>query len=88
MPQANAHAERFVRTARTEYLDWLLILGPRHLDGVLRNYVEHYNEHRPHRALKPQPPQPRVPPPTPAIGKVRRRDRLAGLIHEYYRTAA
>jgi putative transposase len=50
-PQANAHAERFVPTARTECLDWLLILGPRHLDRVLRVYVDHYNTERPHRAL-------------------------------------
>jgi len=87
-PQANAIAERFVRTARAECLDWLLILNRPHLERVLREYVEHYNEHRPHRALKLQPPQPREPPPTPAIGEVRRHDRLGGLIHEYYRTAA
>jgi transposase InsO family protein len=50
-PQANAHAERFVRTARTECLDWLLILGRRQLDRILRVYVDHYNTERPHRAL-------------------------------------
>ena len=50
-PQANAHAERFVRTARTECLDWLLILGRRRLELVLRVYVDHYNSQRPHRAL-------------------------------------
>jgi hypothetical protein len=42
-PQANAYAERFVRTVRAECLDWLLILGPRQLDLVLRVFVEHYN---------------------------------------------
>jgi putative transposase len=87
-PQANAVAERFVRTVRAECLDWLLILNRRHLERVLREYVEHYNTHRPHRALKLQPPQPREQPPTPAIGEIQRRDRLGGLIHEYYRTAA
>ncbi len=87
-PQANAIAERFVRTVRAECLDGLLILNRRQLERVLREYVEHYNKHRPHRALKLQPPQPRQPPPTPAIGNVRRHDRLGGLIHEYYRTAA
>jgi hypothetical protein len=51
-PQANGHAERFVRTARTECLDWLLVLGPRHLERVLRVYVDHYNTERPHRALE------------------------------------
>jgi putative transposase len=58
-PQANAIAERFVRTVRAECLDWLLILNRRHLDRVLRVYIDHYNTHRPHRALKLQPPQPR-----------------------------
>jgi putative transposase len=87
-PQANAVAERFVRTVRAECLDWLLILNRRHLERVLREYVEHYNTQRPHRALKLQPPQPRAPPPTPAIGAIQRRDRLDGRIHEYYRTAA
>ena len=86
-PQANASAGRFVRTVRGECLDWLLILNRRHLERVLREYVEHYNKHRPHRALK-LPPQPREPPPTPAIGEVRRHDRLGGPIHEYCRTAA
>jgi putative transposase len=51
-PQANAYAERFVRTIRTECLDWLLILGRRHLEHVLRTYVSHYNRERPHRGLR------------------------------------
>jgi Integrase core domain len=45
-PQANAYAERFVRTVRNECLDWLLILGRRHLKHVLRIYVQHYNRER------------------------------------------
>jgi putative transposase len=57
-PQANAIAERFVRTVRVECLDWLLIVNRRHLERVLRVYVEHYNTQRPHRALKLQQPQP------------------------------
>ena len=56
-PQANAIAERFVRTVRAECLDWLLILNRRHLERVLRVFVDHYNTHRPHRALKLQSPQ-------------------------------
>ena len=82
------HAERFVRTVRAECLDWLLILNRRHLDRVLRVYVDHYNIHRPHRARKLQSQQPREPPPTATIGQIERRDRLGGLIHEYYRDAA
>jgi putative transposase len=87
-PQANAIAERFVRTVRAECLDWLLIVNRRHLERVARVFVEHYNTQRPHRALKLQPPQPQEPPPTPTIGAIRRHDRLGGLIHEYYRDAA
>jgi putative transposase len=86
-PQANAIAERFVRTVRAECLDWLLILNRRHLERVLRICVQHYNVHRPHRALRLQPPQPADPPP-PAVGEIQRHNRLGGLIHEYYRDAA
>jgi putative transposase len=74
-PQANAYAERFVRTARTECLDWLLICGPRQLERVLRVFVDHYNRERPHRALgrcPPAPSQPTLPPPPAAA--VKRRD--------------
>jgi putative transposase len=87
-PQANAIAERFVRTVRAECLDWLLILNRRHLEHVLRVYVDHYNKHRPHRALKLQPPQPDEPSLTPTTGEIHRHDRLGGLIHEYHRAAA
>jgi transposase InsO family protein len=87
-PKVNAIAERFVRIARGECLDWLLILNRRHLERVLRVYVEHYNTQRPHRALDFQPPQPAEPPPTPTLGEIHRHDRLGGLIHEYYRDAA
>jgi hypothetical protein len=62
-PNANAHAERWVRTVRTECLDWLLIVGRAHLDRILRVYVQHYNQHRPHRALRlesPDPADPRI----------------------------
>jgi putative transposase len=51
-PKANAIAEGFVRTVRSECLDWLLILNRRHLEGVLGVYVDHYNRERPHRALE------------------------------------
>ena len=49
-PNANAFAERWVRTIRADCLDRILILGRRQLEHVLRVYRRHYNEHRPHRA--------------------------------------
>src|SRR5439155_16126333 len=55
-PNANAYAERWVRTVRADCLDRILILGRRHLERVVRVYVRHYNEHRPHRALGLVPP--------------------------------
>jgi putative transposase len=84
-PKANAFAERFVRTARAECLDWLLIVNRRHLERVLRVFVDHYNSHRPHRSLNLAPPEPTarslaLRPPTAPI---ERRDPLGGLIHEY-----
>ncbi|MGH2528750.1 MAG: integrase core domain-containing protein [Actinomycetota bacterium] len=44
----NAFCERWVDTVRAECLDWALVLGRRHLERVLRAYVRHYNEARPH----------------------------------------
>jgi putative transposase len=84
-PKARAHAERWVGSVRRECLDRLLILGRRHLHHVLVTYIRHYNEHRPHRALEQQPPlsgdQRRAD--VIDLDRVRRRDLLGGLIHEY-----
>jgi putative transposase len=88
-PKANAVAERWVRTARTECLDWLLITGPRNLNELLRSYVEHYNRARPHRGLDlsiPDPSSPAANEPAP-LSAIARRDRLGGLVHEYERAA-
>jgi putative transposase len=90
-PRANAHAERWIRTVRTECLDWLLILSRHHLERVLHVYVDHYNHHRPHRGLALAPPEPRpLPAPVGSVvaPHVRRRDLLGGLLHEYYQAAA
>jgi putative transposase len=87
-PRANAYAERWVGTVRRELLDWMLILGRRQLRSVLAEYVDHYNRHRPHRALGQASPlglgEPVVAVPA---GRVARRDRLGGLIHEYAQVA-
>jgi putative transposase len=86
VPEANAIAERFVRTARSECLDWLLILNARHLERALTVFIDHYNGWRPHRSLDLAPPKGRrsaatrngTPPIT-----LKRRDRLGGLLHKY-----
>ena len=93
-PKARAHAERWVGSVRRECLDRILIVGRRHLQHVLAAYVVHYNEHRPHRALEQRPPLHRSPPDGEQplaevidLDRVRRRDVLGGLIHEYQLTA-
>jgi len=55
-PNANAYAERWVGSVRRECLDRMLILGRRQLEHVLRVYVRHFNQQRPHRALELRPP--------------------------------
>ena len=57
-PRANAYAERFVLTARTEVTDRMLIFGQRHLRTILDEYEAHYNGRRPHRSLQLRPPRP------------------------------
>ncbi len=82
-PRANAVAERWVRTVRSECLDHLLIVGRRHLEQVLATYLAHYNGERPHRSLELAAPSGT---PVEARGspvEVSRRDVLGGLIHEY-----
>jgi putative transposase len=90
-PKANAHAERWVQTVRAECLDWTLVLGRRHLLRLLRGYLRHYNQQRPHRSLALAAPEPEAgerPSPQGNPGEVRRRDVLGGLIHEYHEVAA
>jgi putative transposase len=87
-PQANAYAERLIRTIHAECLDWLLIIGRRHLETVLRIDTAHHNRERPHRALALQPPEPATATQQQNSGKIERRDRLGGLIHDYHRAAA
>jgi len=87
-PRANAIAERWVASARRECLDRMLITGERHLRLVLAEYVDHYNTHRPYRALQQNPPAGRAHPPAEVTSmRALRRDRLGGLIHEYTQVA-
>ena len=89
-PQARAHAERWVGTVRRECLDRFLILGRRHLELVIKTYALHYNEHRPHRSLGQRAPcgerslsDEETMADVIDLDRVRRRDLLGGLIHEY-----
>jgi putative transposase len=85
-PNANAHAERWVGTVRAECLDWLLIRGRRHLERVLREFVLHYNDHRPHRGMGLHPPVDRRDGPHLPVrdqDAISRRPILGGLINEY-----
>jgi putative transposase len=90
-PRANAHAERWVRTVRSECLDWTLIWNERQLRRVLTEYLRHYNTARPHRSLDLQPPRPAsrltLVQPATVESPAQRVDVLGGLIHEYHRAA-
>jgi putative transposase len=86
-PRANAVCERVIGTLRRECLDRILILGRRHLESVLVEFIEHYNEHRPHRSLTQRCPRSWDSDPAPVFDPhlvhLQRADRLGGLIHEY-----
>jgi putative transposase len=90
-PRANAYAERWVRTARAEVADRMLIAGPRHLGAVLAEYTAHYNHHRPHRSRNLQPQDGGDISTAPVVGlataRIQRHRVLGGLIHEYERAA-
>jgi transposase InsO family protein len=90
-PRVNAYAERWVRTARAEVTDRMLITGPRHLRAVLDEYAAHYNRHRPHRTRNLRPPDsgdnPTAAATDLAAARIRRRRVLGGLINEYQRAA-
>jgi putative transposase len=86
-PRANAYAERFVLTARTEITDRMLISGERHLRLVLAEYEAHYNGRRPHRSRQLRPPRPDHPLAELSHQRIKRRPVLGGLINEYERAA-
>jgi transposase InsO family protein len=83
-PNANAVAERIVRTIRSECLDHLIVVDERHLRAVLAEFADYYNRDRPHRSLGLQSPLPTVAQPT---GRVVARAVLGGLHHVYARAA-
>jgi putative transposase len=86
-PVANAYAERWVGTVRRELCDRTLIWNRQHLQRLLREYVEHYNTHRPHRSLGQ-----RAPDNTAVVAyrpgqPIRRQTTCSGLINEYRHAA-
>jgi transposase InsO family protein len=86
-PRANAYAERFVLTARTEVTDRVLIFGERHLQAVLAQYEAHYNGRRPHRSRQLRPPRPDHPVADLSREQIKRQPVLGGLLNEYERAA-
>lgn len=91
-PKANAFCERLVGTARRECFDWLIPLSEGHMRRILRDWVRHYNEARPHASLGPgiPDPPPGLPVPAqvdrhrlPAGTRVAATPILGGLHHEY-----
>jgi putative transposase len=86
-PRANAYAERFVLTTRTEVTDRMLIFGQRHLRTILAQYEVHYNGRRPHRSRQLRPPRPDHPITDLSQKRIKRRPVLGGLINEYERAA-
>ena len=86
-PKANAHAERWVGSARRECLVWMLIVSQRHLEAVLGEYCAHYNDERPHRSCDLRPPAARGEPIRRPGATIRRRARLGGLLSDYSATS-
>jgi putative transposase len=86
-PRANAYAERFVLTVRTEVTDRMLIFGQQHLRAILAEYETHYNGRRPHRGLQLRPPRPDHATVDLSRERIQRRPVLGGLINEYERAA-
>ena len=85
-PNANSYAERWVRSARSECLDQIIVVNQAHLRSVLTEYVTFYNTRRPHQGIDQQSPIIRLP--EKFEGSVQKRPVLGGIINDYYRMAA
>jgi putative transposase len=91
-PNTNAFVERFIQSLQVECLDHFLVFGEKHLDYLVREYVEHYHVERPHQALGNRTiaaaGQREEEPSRASLGDVCRRTRLGGLLSHYVREAA
>ena len=89
-PNCNPHAERFVRTVRSECLDHFVIFGERHLRHLIRQFIEHYLSERYHQGIGSQLIRPTMLPSNDngGAGSIKRRSRLGGLLNYYHRDAA
>ena len=85
----NAHVERFIQTLQVECLEKFIVLGTRHMDYLVAEFVKHYNTERPHSSLEFRPPA--APPtsraPPTVTGRVWCKQRLGGLLKHFYRAA-
>src|SRR3989441_1508795 len=86
-PWQNAYAARGIGSIRRECLDHVVVIGERHLLGILSKYVDYYNGTRTHLSLGKDAPEPRSAQP-PSQGRVVQVPRVGGLHHEYVRRAA
>ena len=86
-PWQNAYVERVIGSIRRECLDHVVVIGERHLMGILSEYVDYYNGTRTHLSLTKDAPEPRSVQP-PSQGRVVEVPRVGGLHHEYLRGAA
>jgi putative transposase len=86
-PRANCYAERWIRTARAECTDRMLIYGERHLQSVLGQYADHYNGHRPHQSRQQRSPDQKAQVSALLNLPIQRRKVLGGVINEYYQAA-
>ncbi|MEU1751947.1 integrase core domain-containing protein [Micromonospora matsumotoense] len=92
MPRMNSIMERWIQSRRHELLDRMLIWNQAHLLHALREYEHHHNQHRPHRGIANARPLRALPDPMTeqadlARLRIRRHDRLGGILHEYEHAA-
>jgi transposase InsO family protein len=85
-PNANAYAERWIRSVRQECLDHLLIVNETHLKRVLTEYITFYNARRPHQGIEQRTPIPYAK--TEVTNSVKSRPVLGGIFHDYYASTA